>query len=228
VPRASDREGEAFRVVLLVVLALAVVVVAATLGSTVIALVVLAVVVLAVAAWAVRQRGTRHQALPLKSAPAHVGTAAQRRVLVVASDTLGEQPVLGEVERLVSVPDTRVILLAPALITSAARLTGQTDAPLEEARARVVEALERFGRERDVEGEISDSEPLEAVEDAVATFAVDEIVVCTRAERPSSGLEPRLATLVRERFAVPVRHLVVEPGPEARESGRGAADPVLR
>jgi hypothetical protein len=224
----SDREGEAFRFVLLVVVALGLVVLAAALGSTWLALAVLAVVLAALAMRAIQLSGRRHRALPLKSAPAHAGPANQRRVLVVANDTLGEEAVLGEVERLLLAQGTRVILLAPALISPAARLTGATDAPLEEARARVVEALVRFGRELDVEGEISDSEPVEAVEDAVATFAVDEIVVCTRGERAPRALEPRLAQLVRDRFAVPVRHLVVEPASEGREPGKGAADAVLR
>jgi hypothetical protein len=224
----SDREGEAFRLVLLVIVALGLVVLAADLGSTLLAVAVLAAVLVAFALRATQLRRRRHQALPLKSAPPHVGPASARRVLLVANDLLNDDAVIGEVERMVFVTGTRVILLAPALISPAARLTGATDAPLEEARARVVEALVRLGRDLDVEGEISDSEPLEAVEDAVATFAVDEIVVCTRREQPPSGLEPRLAGLVRARFAVPVRHLVVEPGSEAREPDKGAADAVLR
>lgn len=215
-------EQEAFRTVLLVVAALALVALAAALGPTWLALVVLAVVLGAIAARVVQLRMHRLRGLemPVKMAPPHVGSAADRRVLIVANDTLGEDALLGEVDRLAAAPHTHVLLLAPAVISPAARLAGAVDGLLDQARTRISTALERVGREGVVTGEISESEPLEAIEDAFATFAPDEVVVSTRWERTDGGLEPGLAGLVRERFAVPVRHLVFEPGSQAREPDR--------
>ena len=86
-----------------------------------------------------------------------------------------------------------------------------------EARARVRTALERVGHERVVGGEITEAPPLEAIEDAFATFTPDEVIVATGWEEGAGGLEPQLAGHVRDRFAVPVRHLVFAPGSEARE-----------
>ncbi len=214
-----DSEQEAFRSVLWVILALLAVALAAVLGPTWLALVVLALVVAAVAARATQlhMRKLRGLELGVKMAPPHVGPATERRVLVVANDTLGEDALLGELRRLASVPHTRVLVLVPALIGASARLTGGVDELLDEARSRMNGALACVGREPLVTGEVSEADPLEAVEDAFATFAPDEVIVSTRWERPSSGLEPRLAGLVRERFAVPVRHLVFEPGSAARE-----------
>jgi hypothetical protein len=212
-------EQEAFRFVLLLILALVPIVLAATLGPTWLALVVLAVILAALAARVaqLRMRKLRGLELPVKMAPPHLGSAAERRVLVVANDTLSEEALLNEVERLASVPRTRVLLLVPALISPAARLTGSVDGLLDQARVRLKTALDRVGHGLVVAGEVSEADPLEAIEDAFATFVPDEVIVSTRWERAASGLEPRLAGLVRERFAVHVRHLVFEPGSAAQE-----------
>jgi hypothetical protein len=217
-------EAEAFRFVLLLALALIPVVLAAVLGPTWLAVAVLAVVLcaLAVRVARLRMRKLRGLELPVKMAPPHLGSASERRVLVVANDTLGEEALLGEVNRLVSVPGTRVLLLVPALITPGARLTGGIDGLLDQARVRMNTALDRVGHDLVVTGEISEADPLEAIEDTFATFVPDEVIVSTRWERPAGGLEPRLASLVRERFAVPVRHLVFDPGSDAHEPGKDA------
>jgi plastocyanin len=212
-------EQEAFRFLLLLILGLLPIVLAAALGPTWLALVVLAVIlgVLALRVAQLRMRKVRGLALPVKMAPPHMGSAAERRVLIVANDTLGEEALLSEVERLACVPDTHLLLLVPALISPGARLTGAIDGLLDQARARLKTALDRAAHGLVVAGEISEADPLEAIEDTFATFAPDEVIVSTRSERAASGLEPRLAGLVRERFAVPVRHLVFEPGSAAQE-----------
>jgi hypothetical protein len=215
-------EQEAFHFVLLLILALVPIVLAAALGPTWLALVVLAVILgaLAVRVAQLRMRKLRGLELPVKMAPPHLGSAAERRVLVVANDTLGEEALLSEVERLASGPATHVLLLVPALIPPGARLTGAVDSLLDQARARLETALNRVGHDLVVAGETSEADPLEAIEDTFATFAPDEVIVATRWEQAASGLEPRLAGLVRERFAVPVRHLVFEPGSAAQEPDR--------
>jgi hypothetical protein len=212
-------EPEAFRFVLLLIVALIPVVLAATLGPTWLALVVLAVVIgaLAVRLVLLRTRKLRGLELPVKMAPPHVGSAAERRVLIVAHDTLSEQALISEIGRLASEPGTHVLLLVPALISPGARLTGAVDGLLDQARGRLKMALDRAGHDSVVAGEISEADPLEAIEDKFATFAPDEVIVSTRWERAAGGLEPGLAALVRERFAVPVRHLVFEPGSAAQE-----------
>jgi hypothetical protein len=110
-----------------------------------------------------------------------------------------------------------VLVLVPALISPRARLTGGVDKLLDQARVRLKTALDRVGHDLVVAGEISEADPLVAIEDKFATFVPDEVIVSTRWERAASGLEPRLAGLVRERFAVPVRHLVFERGSAAQE-----------
>jgi len=215
-------EQEAFRFVVLVIVAVLPVALAAVLGPAWLAFVVLAVILGAVAVRVAlsRMRKLRDVELPVKMAPPHVGSAAERRVLVVANDTLGEEALLCEVERLACVPRTHVLLLVPALISPGARLTGAVDGVLDQARVCLKTALDRVGHQLVVAGEISEADPLQAVEDTFATFVPDEVIVSTGWERAASGLEPRLAGLVRERFAVPVRHLVFEPGAAAQEPDR--------
>jgi hypothetical protein len=218
-------EQDAFRFVLLVVLAMLAIALAAAVGPTWLALVVLALVLGAVATrWArLRMRKLRGLELAVKMAPPHVGSAAERRVLVVANDTLGEDALLSELERLASTPDTRVLVLAPALISPTSRLTGAVDGLLDQTRVRLQSALDRVGHESVLAGETSQAEPLEAIEDVFATFSPDEVIVATRWEHAASGLAPQLASLVRERFAVPVRHLVFEQVVRA-EGARGRGD----
>ena len=217
-----NSEQEAFHFVLLVIVAVLAVALAAALGPIWLAAGVLALIIglVAVRATQVRVRKLRGLQLPVKMAPAHLGSALERRVLVLASDTLGEEALLCEVERLACLAHTQVLLLVPALISPGARLTGAVDGRLDQARVRLEGALDRVGHSLGVAGEISQADPIAAIEDAFATFVPDEIIVSTRWERAASGLEPRLAGLVRERFAVPVRHLVFEPGAAALEPDR--------
>ena len=205
-------EPDAFRFLLLLIVALAPAAIAAAAGPAWLALTLLA------AAFAVTllrllqlRMLRRHSAEPrLKSAPAHVGAADERRILVVANDTLGEHGLAREIERLASGPHTHVRVLAPALVSSPARWTGGFDAARAEAQGRLDDTLGRIRADLDATGEISDADPLQAIEDTLATFAADEIVIATRRERSWNGLEPRLADLVRERFALPIEQLVFD------------------
>lgn len=212
-------ESEAFRFLVLVMLGLLPIVLAAALGPTWLAFAVFVFVLGAL--WMrivqLRARSRRSPRLALKSAPPHRGPTSERRLLVVANDTLGDQALLSEIGELARASRTHVLLLAPALISRGARLTGAIDRPVDQARDRLAAALDRIGRDLGIVGEVSEAEPVEAVEDAFTTFAADEVIICTRGQRAPDGLEPSLAGLVRERFAVPVRHLVLEPGRSVRE-----------
>lgn len=201
-------EPDAFKFLLLLLVGLFPVAIAAALGPAWLALTLLG---LAVAAAAARWLPRRGLELRLKSAPAHLGAADERRILVVANDTLGEEELVREIERLGSAPRTHVRLLAPGVVSRRARWTSDVDGSHEQARRRLDEALGHIREGIDATGEVSDADPLQAIEDTLATFAADEIMISTRREPPWEGLEPRLAGLARERFALPVSHLAFEP-----------------
>ena len=69
-------------------------------------------------------------------------------------------------------------------------------------------------------GEVGDGDPLQAMEDALRTFGADEIIISTPPEGRSHWLERGVVERARERFAVPITHVVVDLERE-REEVRG-------
>ena len=63
---------------------------------------------------------------------------------------------------------------------------------------------------RAVEAEVGDTDPVQAIEDALREFPADEIVVVTRPGDDAGWLEEDAGRRRRKRFDVPVTHLVVE------------------
>lgn len=206
-----DSEPHALDFLLLLTLALLPIAIAAVIGPTWLTLAVVALVAVSLTLRGFRIYAANRDNPPreLKTAPAHVGPRGEHRVLLVANDTLNAEPVIREAKSIAAAPNARLMMLAPAIVTRPARLTGDIDRALSQARARLQEALRRIPAELDAHGEISDVDPLEAIEDAVATFAPDQIVISTASERSVHGLDPRLATAVRKRFALPVSQLTV-------------------
>jgi hypothetical protein len=76
--------------------------------------------------------------------------------------------------------------------------------------------LGRIGVRAD--GEIGDSDPLLAIEDALHSFTADEIVISTYPPGRSNWLERKLPARA-ERFGVPVVHLTSRYDIESAEAG---------
>ena len=62
-----------------------------------------------------------------------------------------------------------------------------------------------------------DANPLQAMEDALRTFGADEIIISTHPEGRSHWLERGVVVHARERFAVPITHVVVDLDREREE-----------
>ena len=60
------------------------------------------------------------------------------------------------------------------------------------------------------EGAVGDGDPLQAIEDALRTFGADEIVISTHPEGRSNWLERDVVGAARDRFGVPITHVVVD------------------
>ena len=76
----------------------------------------------------------------------------------------------------------------------------------EPAREAAQERLNRSlaairGAGLDATGEIGDDDPLQAIEDALRTFAPDELIISTHPEGRSNWLERGVVEHARERFA---------------------------
>jgi hypothetical protein len=132
------------------------------------------------------------------------------RILALASE-----PVSGEaLEHVVGrerAQAAEVLVVAPALNTRTRFMFSDTDAAIGRAEEVQEETVERMVEEGvDAAGDTGESDPLQAIEDALQTFEADEIVLFTHPEGRRNWLEEGLVEEAEGRFEPPVRHLVVE------------------
>lgn len=107
--------------------------------------------------------------------------------------------------------DAEVLVVAPALTGRFHFLVSDPDKGIERAYAVQEETVERLLEEGfDAAGDTGDSDPLLAIQDALQTFAADRIVLCTHPDGKDNWREDGVVERARERFDVPVEHLVVE------------------
>jgi hypothetical protein len=104
-----------------------------------------------------------------------------------------------------------VLVVAPALQSKRRFFLADPDPAIDRAEAVQTETVERLDEEGiDAAGEAGESDPLLAIQDALATFDADEIVLFTHSGGQQNFLEEGLVDEAAERFDPPVRHLVVE------------------
>lgn len=201
-------EAAAFRFLLITIGAFALIVVASLiepwLGFGVF-------VLLAVAAAVVYLR-QRSPGLPAEHVE-HVGGPDERRVLVVANETVGGDELMGVIGELALAGRTDFYVVCPALNSRLKTWVSDEDGARVKAQKRLDTTLERLGSVGiEAHGTVGDLDPLVAIADAVRTFHPDEIVVSTHPEGKSNWLERGVVDTVGERFDVPVRHVVVDLG----------------
>jgi hypothetical protein len=119
--------------------------------------------------------------------------------------------------------DTRaeILVVTPALNSPLRHWASDEDNARAAAQERLdasLAKLEATGLR--ARGEVGDSDPLQAIEDALRTFGADEIIISTHPEGRSNWLERGVVTNAQERFAVPITHVVVDLEAE-REEVRG-------
>jgi sarcosine oxidase gamma subunit len=126
---------------------------------------------------------------------------AGRKVLVVATTEADESELRDE---LADADQVRVV--APATkISKLDWLTGAEDDARAEARATAEQVGEAVGGEVDPTSQNTDA--AQDVEDALRTFAPDEIVVVTRAGEDKTWLEDQALQEAVNESGVPVRHV---------------------
>ena len=105
--------------------------------------------------------------------------------------------------------EAELLVVAPALNPSKVRFwASDPDGSIDRAEEVAEESVERMDEEGiDAAGDTGESDPLLALQDALATFAADEIVVCTRPGGEQNWLEEGVVDEARARFDTPVRHL---------------------
>ena len=199
-------EAEAFRLLLGFVVAAALIVIGSRINVWV--GVAVAVVEAGVVAWVVLFRGRKERPI-MQAPPPH--PPGERRILVIANETVGGRALLSEIKQRAAGARTSVRVVTPALNSPVKHWTSDED----EARAAAQQRLDRSLaaiRSAGIEatGEVGDGDPLQAIEDALRTFAPDELIISTHPEGRSHWLERGVVSSARERFALPVTHVVVD------------------
>jgi len=199
-------EAAAFRFLLITIGAFALIVIMAVISTALGFLTFLALSAAAVAMY-LRQRGPT----PDREHVATLGGPDERRVLVVANETVQGEELLSTISTLALIERTQFLVVCPALNSRLKTFTSDEDPARAAARARLDVTLARLASVGiEASGEVGDGDPLVAVDDAMRTFGPNEIVISTHPPGKSNWLERGIVESVRARYDVPVTHVVVE------------------
>ena len=167
-------------------------------------------VVLSALGLAVWMRARRDEAVVPTRTVSKSG-AGERRILVVANETVGGRTLLDEIRRHSEGVKEDILVVVPALNSAIRHWTSDEDGARTAAQERLNRSLGVLAADGIVaRGEVGDSDPLQAMEDALRTFGADEVIISTHPEGRSHWLERGIVTGARERFALPITHVVVD------------------
>jgi hypothetical protein len=138
------------------------------------------------------------------------------RVLVVANETVGGRALLSEIEYRCRGRDSEILVVTPAITSAVKHWLSDVDEAIEAAEARRADSVGAIGalglRAR---GEVGDSDPNVAIEDALRTFPADEVIISTHPPDRSRWLERGVVQRARDDVELPVTHVVVDLEAEA-------------
>jgi hypothetical protein len=147
-----------------------------------------------------------------------------RRILVVANETVAGRELIREIERRAAEGAHEVLVVSPALAPRLRFLVSDVDGGIRAAEERVrasVDTLTAAGV--NVRGEVGDSDPLLAIEDALSQFPADELIISTHPRGRSNWLEKKVVRRAEERFELPLTHIVVDLEAERATAAAGAS-----
>jgi hypothetical protein len=156
------------------------------------------------------------------------------RILVIATDELAGPELIEEFHHRLGDVEAEVMVIAPAVEKTAFHhALGDVDTAAMKARRRLETSLDELRRAGvPALGEIGDSDPIVAAEDALRLFAADEVVIVAHTDDQARWFEDGLFERARQELRPAVRILVVrleegEPPHLAgiKESGPGREPP---
>jgi hypothetical protein len=199
-------EGDAFRFVWLTVGYGALIVIGSVINSW-LGLAVFLVLTAAAIWWGLfHGRGER----PVRQAPAP-SPSDEYRILVVANETVGGPELLSEIRERSAGRTARVFVVCPALNSPLKHWVSDEDEARAVAQRRLDASLTSMrAAGLNATGEIGDGDPVQAIEDALRMFQPDELILSTHPPGRSNWLERGVVERARERFALPLIHVVVD------------------
>jgi len=200
-------EADAFRLLLLTIGYFALIVIGAVINMWV--GVAVFVVLTLVAGYFAFMRG-RDEPQP-RVAPTLTHPDDERRILVIANETVEGDTLHDMIRQKSEGYRTNVLVVAPATPSPLQHIASDDDPGRRAAQERVDASLAKL-REAGLSahGQVGEPDPLQAIEDALRTFGPDEIVISTHPEGKSHWLERGVVEHARDRFAVPITHVVVD------------------
>jgi hypothetical protein len=147
-----------------------------------------------------------------RQVPITRGRDGRHRILVVANETVGGRALLAEIRDRCRGRDCRILVVTPALVASrASQWASDVDEAIELARQRMELSLIAIGElGLKAKGEVGDSDPNVAIEDALRVFPADEIVISTHPPDRSGWLEQGVVQRARAEIDLPITHVVVD------------------
>jgi GABA permease len=140
------------------------------------------------------------------------GGDGKYRLLVIANETVQGEALLAEIRDRCHERKCEVLVVTPALAASrTSHWTSDIDEAIELARQRMELSLieiRQLGLK--ARGEIGDSDPNMAIEDALRVFPADEIVISTHPPARSRWLEHGVVDKARDQIDLPITHVVVD------------------
>ncbi len=200
-------EAEAYRFLLLTVGYFALIVAAAAIATWLGVAVFVALTAAAIWLW-VRSRSDEPA---LRTSVPRVSGEDERRILVIANETVGGEELMAILRSKAEGVHEHVLVVCPALNSTVRTWASDEDGARAAAQTRLDASLARLARDGiEAEGEVGDGDPLQAIEDALRTFGADEIVISTHPKGRSNWLERNVVGAARDRFEVPITHVVVD------------------
>ena len=134
-----------------------------------------------------------------------------KHILVVATAPARGESLRDRVRTHAGSEDAEVRVVAPAAeISRLDWLANDEQEARDEAAERALDAGAAVAPEaRKVDAEVGDTDPVQAIEDALREFPADELVLVTHPDEDASWLEEGAAEEALARFELPVTHLVV-------------------
>jgi hypothetical protein len=200
-------EAEAFRFLIASIAYFGAIVIATVVGGRWVGLGVFVALTAGAVWWWFR---ARREERPTQTTP-RPHAEGERRILVIANETVAGHTLRRMIlEKSLDVRE-EVLVVTPALNSPLKHWVSDEDGARAAAQERLDSSLAKLAEAGvQARGEVGDGDPLQAVEDALRTFGADEIIVSTHPEGRSNWLERGVVEKARERFAVPITHVVVD------------------
>lgn len=132
----------------------------------------------------------------------------KRRILVVADETVVGEELPHEIVEKARGLDAQVRVIFPALNTRLRHWVSDVDQAYAEAEGRLERSLETLEKEGiTARGELGDSDPVQALRDALATGEADEVIIATRSPSRVNWLEKDIVERARKVSGLPITYV---------------------